>query len=164
VRLHVAPLQPGVILQPAPDGVERVAQRDVGILVVVPVDDDLVVGHVHDHAHVEPVSLLVMSPLLLDCHRAADDVGVELFQLRRLAADPRVERVGGRHVAHRDFQRYLHGTSALIRFVSRTAVTRPTHPRPALFTLRGGGRMRLTGVKNVARRRQRQLRDFLGTL
>jgi len=88
--------------------VERIAQGDEYVRVVVAVDDDLVLGHPQVEPHVELLALLLVAMALLDGDAAARDARVEGLELRRLLADARFQRLGARHVAERDLQGHLH--------------------------------------------------------
>ena len=59
---------------------------------------------------IEAAALLLVAALLLDDYVASDDAPVELLQLRRVFANPRLERGGMRHVPNDDLQRYLHAS------------------------------------------------------
>ena len=66
VRFHRAALQPHGLFELALHRVEGVAQRDVDVLVMVAIDDDLFPGHPHVHADLELPALVMMLLHLLD--------------------------------------------------------------------------------------------------
>ncbi len=143
--LDVPALEAGDVLEPAPERVERVTQRDVGVLVMIAIDHDIVAGNPDDDADVEPMALLMVATLLLDGHVAPGHVRMELVELGGLLPDTLLERLRPREIAHRDLQRSLHVDS-------RWWVDRPCQRRPgpcvplahaSEITIRAAGRMPL---------------------
>ena len=51
-----------VVLELAPRGVERFAHRDLRILVVLVVDDDVGARHLDEEVHHEVLALVLMAP------------------------------------------------------------------------------------------------------
>ena len=110
MRLDLSALAASDVLQPPGKTREGVAQRDVYILVVIAIDDELVARNVNRDADVEPATLLLVPVLLLDDDVATDDSPVELLQFGSVFADARVERHRMRHVPKSDLQWYLHAS------------------------------------------------------
>jgi hypothetical protein len=92
-ELYVAPLFANHLLELARHIIERVAQRNVDVLVVVAIGDELLVaGHAHVDPDPEMAALMVMLAQLLDGHAATDDPRMKLLKLGGLLPDVRLER------------------------------------------------------------------------
>ncbi len=81
--LHVAALAARVVLELAPGGVERVAQGDLRVLVAFLIRHNLRARHLDVEAHVVFVAVPLVARGELDHDPAADDVVVEVIELRR---------------------------------------------------------------------------------
>lgn len=112
VRLDLALLVAGQVLELALHRVEGVADRDVDVgvgvvLVGLAAGDQLVARHLEVDADVEMLALLVVAVQQLDRDPAAHDAAVEAAQLLDLFPDPVLDRVRTLEVAEGDLQRQL---------------------------------------------------------
>lgn len=113
VQLHLAaPLANMVFEQPA-DGIERVPNRDIGVLMRmmgrrVAADDDLAAGHTEVYANVEQIALLAAKMAVFDDDPAGGDPIEEAFELLGAAAYACRYRFRAVHVTKRYLKRNLH--------------------------------------------------------
>ena len=101
---------------PLPDGVleltlhvvERVAQRDVDILVLDAVHHQFAAGQRQVDAHAEGPALMAVLLQQVDRHPARHDVGTEAVEVLRLLAHHRFHCVGTVETVEHDLQGHLH--------------------------------------------------------
>src|SRR3972149_5529232 len=99
MRLDVAALAPGVVLQLAPGGVESIAHGDERVFVALAVDRDFRARALDVDPHHELLALLLVAGRGLDHHAAAHDVPMELPEFRGLLANRGLEGRRMRHAA-----------------------------------------------------------------
>ena len=102
--LHVTALDARVVLELALGCVERIAQRHVDVLGVLPVDHDLPARRCEVHAHRKVLALLLVAVLQLGHDAAAHQFRIEPVELLHPFANMLIERVGMFHAAHGDLQ------------------------------------------------------------
>jgi hypothetical protein len=108
-----------VVLEPSAGGVERVANRDVRILMrvvhaAIAADDNLRSGNGEIDVDLEDVALLVPSIAALDNHPAGGDPLEEPVELFGALANSRFERGRRIHVTEGDLEWRTHGLSPVI--------------------------------------------------
>ena len=149
VQLDLAAPRSRMILEQPPRRVERVADRDMDILMRVPrrrvaTDDDLPAGDRQVDAHAEQVSLLVAAVAALDDNAAADDAVEEPLEFCGAPANSRLQCRRGSHVPKRDLKRELHCSflccarrivnlwraAPLMQIKGKGGVFQQTSPRP----------------------------------
>jgi len=114
VLFHDAARAAQVVLEAARSGVERIAHRNIDILVGmvlgrVALHDDLAFRYHEMHGHVIKPALAMVPMVLLDDDMAAGDPRVKELQRLDVLANPRLDSGGCRHVTKGDTKRYLHG-------------------------------------------------------
>jgi hypothetical protein len=92
--------------------IEGVAERNVDVLVMLPVGDDLgMPRHADIDANLELSAVLMVLAGLGDGDPAARNARMEVFEAGNLFPDAGVQGSGMGHVANRDLQRDLHCAS-----------------------------------------------------
>jgi hypothetical protein len=97
VQFDVAAALAGMVFEQAPRGVERVADRDMYVLMGmvrlgVAADDNLSARHLQLDAHAEQIALLLPRMPAFDDHPARNDSVEEALQLLDARADSRLDR------------------------------------------------------------------------
>ena len=108
--LHVAATAALVVFQLASDGIERIPNSDVHILMRlmfgrIPARDQLMVGHPHIHPDMVQVTFVVMFVVCLDDHTTADNLLGEMLELLRALSNLGFNGVGVIEITKYDLQR-----------------------------------------------------------
>jgi hypothetical protein len=116
VRLHLAPTEPGVIVELPSRRLEGILNREVRIfepldVIVRAADDELQARHADDEADAVMVALLVVSMGRFDEDAAADDPIEERLELFGRAPDLRLQRRAGRQLVECDLEWMVHTQS-----------------------------------------------------
>src|SRR5581483_4057222 len=109
VPLDVAALLARVVLELAPRRVERLAQRDLRVLVVLAGHRHFAARHLEVDARAELLAVLLVPVGELEHHPAAHDVRIVLVELLRSFADRVVQGIGLLDAVEGDLKRNLHG-------------------------------------------------------
>src|SRR5689334_16166522 len=105
--------RPPMSFQPPLRRVEGLVQCRVKVFVVVMRDHDFAARHLDVQAHDEFLALLLVPGRNLHHDAAADDVAVEMLELRDAPADRGLDGLGLGDVAQRDLQWDLHQWSSV---------------------------------------------------
>jgi hypothetical protein len=113
VGLGLTLLDPNVVLELAPHGLEGITQRDEHVLVRVVLGriatrGDLAAGNPHVDGNAVELALMFVLVRRLDRDAAAYDLVRELLELRGPLAHGFLDRGRPIHIVELNFQRYLH--------------------------------------------------------
>lgn len=113
MQLYLATLFANIIFEQPADGIERVANGDMGILMRmmgcrIAVHDDLSARDAEVHADMEQISLLMARVPTFDDRAAIDDPIEEALEFLHATADPCRDRLRAVHVTKSDLKRDLH--------------------------------------------------------
>ena len=113
MQLYVAALLANVIFEQPADGIERVANGDMGILMRmvgcrIAADDDLPARDAEVDAHMEQIALLAARVPAFDDDAAGGDSVEEALEFLGTRANPCRDRLRAVHVTKRDLKRDLH--------------------------------------------------------